>query len=540
MAKPTLYTKEIIDRYSREGYWRSTTISDYWEQNARLYPDREAMVDSRVRLSWSQAKVWIDRLALGFLEMGLKKDDVVVIQLPNCAELACLRVACERAGLLHVPVVRVFRHAEMEHILKSSEAKAVVIPWIYKGFNHFEMIQELKPALPELNHILIWGNEHPQSSISLKEMLSNPVESKYPSDYLSKKKTPWYEFSLIGTTTGTTGKPKLVEQPICALVPKQEEIDSLKMTGNDIVAAMSNAVLGPNVPIYTYAPIVAAKMVMLGLWSVEAALELVQKEKVTILGVVPTQLVELNAYANLKKYDLSSLRIIYCTGSLLPYHLALELEDKLKCPIINVYGAIDYGGMSRPSVMDAREIRLLTVGRPLPGNEVKIVDAEGKEVSEGETGRIAFRGARAAGGYYKDPITTAEKWTSEGWYITGDLGKLDEKGYLHIAGRGDDMIIRGGQNIMPTEVENLLLSHPKVKDAAIIGIPDPIMGERACACIVPKAGLRFSFDEMVSFLKEKRIAPYKLPEKLLIFESLPYVQSIKLDRKQLKALTQQP
>lgn len=540
MAKPTRFTKEMIEKYSGEGFWRSTTISDYWERNARLYPDQEAVVDTSVRLTWSQAKVWIDRLALGFLEMGLKKDEVVVIQLPNCVELVCLRVACERAGLLHVPVVRVFRHAEMEHILKVSEAKVVVIPLNYKGFNYFEMIQELRTSLPLLlEHTVIWGNEYPDGTISIKEMVSQPIETKYPSDYLEKKKMPWYEFSWVGATTGTTGKPKLVEQPICSLLPIQEGIDSLKFTGRDVVAATSNAALGPNVPVYCYAPMLAAKVVMLELWSVEAALKLIQTEKVTVLGVVPTQLVEINAYPDLNKYDLSSLRLIYCTGAQLPYHLASEVEDKLKCPIINVYGAMDYGGMSSPSITDSREIRLLTIGHPLPGNEVKIMDSEDKDLPQGEIGRIAFRGARSSSGYYKDPETTRKKWSDDGWYITGDLGKIDERGYLHITGREDDMIIRGGQNIMPAEVENLLLSHPKIKDVAIVGIPDPLMGERACACIVPKAGQSFSLEEMISFLKEKRISPYKLPERFFLFESLPYVQGLKSDRKQLKILVRQ-
>ncbi len=539
MAKPTRFTKEMVEKYSREGYWRSTTISDYWERNSRLYPNQEAVVDSNVRLTWSQAKVWIDRLALGFLEMGLKKDEVVVIQLPNCVELVCLRVACERAGLLHVPVVRVFRHAEMEHILKVSEAKVVVIPLKYKGFNYFEMIQELSASLPSLERIVIWGNEYPDGTISIKEMISQSIETKYPSDYLEKKKMPWYEFSWVGATTGTTGKPKLVEQPICSLLPIQEGIDSLKFTGRDVVAATSNAALGPNVPVYCYAPMVVAKAVMLELWSVEAALGMIQTEKVTVLGVVPTQLVEINAYPALNRYDLSSLRLIYCTGAQLPYHLACEVEDKLKCPIINVYGAMDYGGMSSPSITDSREIRLLTIGQPLPGNEVKIMDAEGNDLPRGEIGRIAFRGARGSSGYYKDPETTRKKWSDEGWYITGDLGKIDGKGYLLITGREDDMIIRGGQNIMPAEVENLLLSHPKIKDIAIVGMPDSLMGERACACVVTREGQSISLEEMISFLKEKRISPYKLPERLFVLESLPYVQGLKLDRKQLKKLVQQ-
>lgn len=534
MAKPTRYTQEMYDRYTREGYWTNMTISDYWEQNARLYPDKEALVDLKSRLTWAQAKLWIDRLALAFLEIGLRKDDAVVIQLPNCAELVCLRVACERAGLLQVPVIRVFRHSEMEHILKYTEAKAVVIPWKYRDFDYFKMIQELKPQLPFLKHILIRGDEYPSGTTCLKELLSRPVEKNYPPDYLEQKKMPWNEFSLISITTGTTGKPKLVEHPICELLVSQPAVDNI--TREDVMAGMSNAPMGPNLPLYIFVPETGAKMALLEHWSVEEGLRFAEKERATIICLVPTQLAEINAYPNLNKYDLSSLRVIRSAGSILPYHLASEIEDKLGCRVINQYGGADFGTIAATSSSYPREIRLTSVGRPYGGNEVKIIDDKGSEVCRGEVGRICLRGPKTASGYYKDPEATAVKWSSDGWFITGDQGKKDENGFIFVVGRGDDVIIRGGQNIYPGEIENLLLSHPGIKEAAVVGVQDSLMGERACACIVPGTGETFSFEQMIAFLKGKRLAPFKLPEKLLILESLPKVSGLKLDRKRLKAL----
>lgn len=536
MAKPTLYTREMTERYTTRGNWGRLSLSDYWDGNAEKYPQKEAVVDSRTRLTWSQAKLWIDRLALGFLEMGLKKDDAVVVQLPNCVELPCLRVALERAGLLCLPAQRVLRHSEMETILGNTAARAIIIPWRFRDFDYYEMIKELKPSLPSLEFVIIWGEDTPPDGKSLKSMLENPLEGKYPRNFLENKKMPVTEFSLIGITTGTTGKPKFVETPLCALLSSGGEIDYLKLTGDDTIAAMTNAPLGPNAISYYNAPQVAARVVLLEHWSVEEGLKLIEKERVTIAGVVPTQLVEMNAYPDLKKYDLSSLRIIWCTGSMLPHHLAIELEDKLNCKIINLYGAMDFGAMSSSPVDAPRHVRLISVGRPLFGNEAKIIDNSGKELSRGEIGKIAFRGAKGFSGYYKDPELTAQNWTKDGWYITGDLGKIDADGYLFIVGRDKDMIIRGGQNIFPVEIENFLLTHPKIADAAVVGIPDPKMGERTCACIVPKPGQSFSFDEMTAFLKEKKIAPYKLPERLLVFDALPYVSGLKLDRKKLRVI----
>src|SRR3989304_5834806 len=150
MAKASLYTQEMIDKYTRAGYWKNITVSDIWERNARQYPHKEAIVDSRNRLTWAQAKIWIDRLALGLLELGLKRDDVVVIQLPPCVEAILLRLACERAGLLYLPVLRTLRHTEMAHVLGFTEARAIVMPWKYRDFDHLDMVKELKPNLPHL------------------------------------------------------------------------------------------------------------------------------------------------------------------------------------------------------------------------------------------------------------------------------------------------------------------------------------------------------------------------------------------------------
>lgn len=535
MAKPTIYTQEMIEKYTKVGYWEPTTTSDYWEINARQYPDREALVDARVRLTWAQAKVWIDRLALGLLEMGFRRDQVLVIQLANCAELVLLRVACERAGLLCLPVLRTFRHTEMEHVLGYTEAAGVVIPWKYRGFDYYAMVQELKPNLAALKHIFVVGDDVPPGTVSLRRMLENPLEKKYPPDYLEGKKYSALEYSLIGLTTGTTGAPKFVESPICARICDKILFEALKAKSGDTVGALSPAAQGPNAAMYYFGPQAGLRAVLLDHWSVEEGLELIQKERITIPCVVPTQLAEIAAYPHLGKYDLSSVRTFYCTGAALPYAVSVDIEAKLGKPIAQTYGSVDFGPISMVFMDDPREVRLLTVGRPYYGNEIKLVDGSGQGVGQDQVGEIVVRGPTGASGFFKDPEATARTWTKDGWFRTGDLGKWDKQGYLTIAGREKDMIIRGGQNIYPQEVENLLLAHPGVADAAIVSIPDAIMGERACACLVPKPDQTIAFEEMVSFLKTKKIAAYKLPEKLVLLDSLPYVGGLKLDRKSLRA-----
>jgi non-ribosomal peptide synthetase component E (peptide arylation enzyme) len=203
--------------------------------------------------------------------------------------------------------------------------------------------------------------------------------------------------------------------------------------------------------------------------------------------------------------------------------VAVEAEERMGCPIIQGYGAVDFGTGSTTVLGDPREVRLLTAGEPMPGCEIRLLDDEGLEVPRGEVGEIMLSGPVGASGYYRDLETTWQVWTRDGWYRTGDKGKINEQGKLMILGRKKDMIIRGGQNIYPAEIENLLLGHPKVLGVAVVGMPDPVMGERACAYVATRESQEFTFDEMISFLKEKNMAPYKLPERLELIESIPMV-----------------
>jgi non-ribosomal peptide synthetase component E (peptide arylation enzyme) len=212
----------------------------------------------------------------------------------------------------------------------------------------------------------------------------------------------------------------------------------------------------------------------------------------------------------------------------------LEAEKKLPGVVINGFGSVDSGAQFINSPHAPLDVRLLTVGQPLAGNKVRILDENGHEAARGEVGELYLGGSLVSSGYYRDPEGTWQVWTKDGWFKTGDLGKLDEEGNLIIAGRKKDMIIRGGQNIYPVEIENLLQAHPKVADVAIVAMPDPIMGEKACAYVVPKWGQTFTFDEMVSYMKSKNIVAYKLPERLEVVESLPVVGDQKIDKKLLR------
>ncbi|MDZ4247146.1 MAG: class I adenylate-forming enzyme family protein, partial [Dehalococcoidia bacterium] len=460
MGIPTLYTRELYESYTRQGYWTEQAIADLWDINGQRFPDREAVVDSGTRLTWSEGVTWINRMALGLLELGLKKDELVILQLPNSVELVLLRVACEKAGLLGLPALRTFRHTEMEHIIEHSRAAAVVVLPEFRGFNYREMYRDIQPKFPFMKHIIYAGVNPPADSLSIKNMVGSPLESKYPGDYLASKKTPWNEFSLVLHTSGTTGLPRLSEYPVCSNVYLgRATAERLGLTPDDIVFTISPAGLGPSMPCHLAAPVAGSKIVMQEHFTAGEALKVIEKEKVTVLGAVPAQLAMLSAVLAVKKYDTSSLKVIRVTGSPLAYHVGKEAEERLGAPIIQSYGSVDFSGVGSGLPQESMDARLLTAGYPNPGNEIKLVDEAGNEVPEGEVGEILGRGPTAVSGYYKDKEDTGKTW-EDGWCHMGDLGKFDSAGRLMVVGRKKEMIIRGGQNIYPAEIEALPVTHP--------------------------------------------------------------------------------
>ncbi len=536
MTRPIRYTQEMMAEYLSKGYWETTTWPEVWDRNARDFPDREALADSRMRLTWLEAKKLIGRLAIGLLHMGFKRDDVLALQLPNSVEVCLLRIACEKAGILCLPVLPVLRQRELEYILKTVEATGVVIPREYRKFDHFQMVREMRPRLPNLKHVFITGDQVPEGTISVAQMLAHPWETEYPPDYLVGKGVPSTEVSWISHTSGSTGFIKFVEIAASARMNLcRAFLKAWNITGDDIVAALSPHTGGPNIISYWSAALVGAKLVLMETFEAEAALQLLEKEKVTAFGFVPTLLTLMLNHPNFSRYDLSSVRLWVCAGGAPPYDLATRIEREIGGRVVQIYGAVDWGAGVCSWLDSPQEERLLTAGKPIPDHEIKFLDDNGHEVPPGEVGEIMLRGPAGVGGYYKNPEATWQVWTEDGWYKPVDLARLDERGNVVLSGRKKDMIKRGGENIYPVEIESMLETHPLVHSVAIVKMPDPVMGEKACACVVPQAGEEFSFEEMVSFLRSKGIAMFKLPERLETMQSLPLVAGVqKVDKKVLE------
>ncbi|GAB6174437.1 medium-chain fatty-acid--CoA ligase [Paradesulfitobacterium aromaticivorans] len=538
--KPVRYSEEQVEDYRAKGYWTDEVFADFWERNAREYPDKEALLDSKgSRLTWAQAKEQTDRVALKFIEWGIPQDARVVIQLPNCVEGFVARVACEKAGVISMTLMHTLRHKELLEIIGLIEATTIVIPYIYKNFNYYEMIKEIQESLPLLKNIIVIGSDVPEGALPFENIVNEPLEEKYPLDLLVSRRLNPTHVGFLTTTTGTTGVPKVVEQTMAArLWSTKSHVKNWRLGPDDVVCAVAPAAgAAGGTPTYFCAPQVAAKIALLYEYTAQKALEFFEQEKVTIPCVVPAQLAQMIQELP-KSHNLKSIRAVRCSGGYLSPTLAEEVERLLAGPILSTYGSQDTGSISGISATDSAEKRRSTVGRPLPGNEIKLVDDDGNRVPQGEVGQLYFRGPQNSSGYYRDPEKTfSEAYDAEGWASPGDLVKIDDDGFIMIAGRKKDIIIRGGQNIYPGEIENALMSHPKVSNVAVVAMPDRIMGEKACVFVIPAERQDpLTFEEMVDYLKTKKLANYKLPERLEIVETFPLASESKINKKGLREI----
>jgi len=531
----TPFPQEFIRKYVEQGYWPELTFGEVLDNTIRTYPGKEALVDEKSRVSWLQLGIYVERIALKFLELGIKKGDTVIVQLPNWAEFVYLYLALCRIGAVAVMALPHHRHSEVKYLAQLTNSVALIIPSSYKSFDYIKMAEEIKEELPCLKYVITAGGEGSEGIPSLNEMMEERIEDKYPQGYLKRFSPQPRDVAVILTTGGTTAEPKGVPRTHNDyLCNTRYFTQALGRTDESILLIPTpiahNAALlcGVNISVLT-----GCKMVLITKTGPEDILNAFEQEKITTTVLVPTQAWALVNCPTLNRYKLDSLENIASGGQNVPPELVRAMMDKIGCKVINVFGMAE-GPCSCTRLEDPVDIVCNTVGRPIcPGDEFKIVDDDGKELPPEEEGELIARGPCIFRGYFKAHEENKKAFTPEGFHLTGDLGSFDKNGNLRITGRKKDMIIRGGENISPAEIEQLLLSHPRIENVAVIGMPDPKFGERVCAYIKLKGG-NISLEEVVSFLKDRKIASFKLPERIEIIEEFPLTNVGKVSKKELK------
>ena len=500
-----------------------TTVGSLLLANLRDNPDKEALVFRDQRLTYRQLGEKVDRLAEAFTRLGIKKGDKVAVDLPNWPEFVFCYFAITRIGAVMVMVNTRYRSSEVRHILRDSDSIAVVVPVEFDSFRYLPMMRELRPELPLLRHVIAVG-ECSDSDDALR--FDRLLEDSSGNPVVEAQIDPVEDLALIMYTSGTTGTPKGAMITHFNLV-KNSEVNSVpyEFTPDDVFLVLVPASHIIGLFCLTSVFLSHAKVILVDVFKAEPVLQIIERERVTVQHAVPT--IFTLELANAAKYDISSLRTGMMAGASCPPELLRRLIG-LGFQVHVGFGMTETaGGLMNTTFSDDLEARTQTVGKPVEGVEVKFVDDNRRELPPGQPGEMAIRSYGRMKGYYKNPQATEAAIDAEGWFYTGDLGYLDERGYVRIVGRKKEMIIRGGFNIYPAEVEGLLYTHPKVLEVAIVGVPDSVLGEKSCACIRPRDGAELTEEEVKEFCRGK-LADFKVPDYVRFMESFPLTPTGKI------------
>ena len=530
------FTPELIREYTEKGYWGRQTVAERFDQTVEAHPDKLAIIDSQGRTTFRELALMANRLALGLAEAGVRPGERVAAQLPNRAEALAVVLALARIGAPIAPAVHYYRAAEMEHIVKHSEAAAAIIPGRFDGHDYVKMMESIRPRLPLLRHVFVMYGESPAGTISLAEILQSRLEDRYPPDHLAPFRPDANDVMVLNYSSGSEAAPKAPMMTHNILLLGSWRTQNLGMTQNDVALAIAPLYHGFGLVLAGLAACVChgATLVLMDRFIPEDALALVQQEGANLVFAVPPQIVSLLA-ADLSRYDLSSLRALVTAGAAVAPEVIRQVKERMGCTYINMWGSTE-GGSLMCRLDDPPKIIATTVGRPAhPSIEFRVMAEDGvTEAPRGEIGEIGIRGPTVFAGYFQDPERTAAAFNPEGFFLTGDLGYVGEDGNMRLVGRKKEMINRGGEQISPREIEELLLGHPGIAEVAMVAMPDPRLGERACAYVVPRNGAQISLSDLVSFLRARGLATFKLPERLEVVPSLPMTPSGKVRKNLLR------
>ncbi len=542
--QPTSPSQAAANHSRWSDQWLGKLLVDFVDGHAETSPDKSAIVSDSGNLSYGDLRAQTRNLAAAFIDLGVDGGDVVAIQAPSWPELVVCHFALDRIGAIFLPLNEGFRDTELQHLLTLSAARIFIYPAMYRGFDYRALTNRLRPALPDLRqHVVLRGSPE-GNELGFDALVQGDARITKERLAAVAGRRPASSSPLhIMASSGTTAMPRCTiycdDATSYKLVRQYGEF-GCHLRADDIAAAIapvSTGATGYSFPVL--APLLhGGTSVLLEHWNGQApekALALMAEHRCSYAVMMPTQLIKLLSVPDIEAYDLSALRFISNAGAKLPEAVAAEAERRFGCVIQTMYGASDAGVATMTSIDDPAQNRR-TAGRPAPGQQLRVIDDSGREVAANEDGEVCWRGPNQSLGYLNDPEESATVWDAEGWYHSGDIGVVDDDGYLTIVGRKKDMIIRGGHNINPGQIEEVLMRHAKIADAVVIPIQHDVLGEIACAVVVG-ASLKDppGLDELNQFILAAGLAVWCQPERLLVIDDLPRNAGGKVDKRALAA-----
>ena len=517
------FPADFAARYRQKGYWEDRSLTAALEEAFCAFAERTAIVAPPARISYRELAQGAERLALHLFQLGIKPQDRVVMQLPNVPEFVYLYFALQKVGAIPVMALPPHRYREIRHFVEVTDAVAYAFPDRLGDFRFAPLAEKIQKECPSLRFPLMVGTELPPGFYSLRTLLEE--RSRLSREILDHIEIDPMDPAVFQLSGGTTGVPKLIPRThndylcnsklaaaVVGVRPDDALLIALPMAHNMPLAC-------PGLQGYL---LQGARCVLSTSTQPKDVFPMIERERITHLAVVPALLIKWINDPLIGKYDLSSVRVIQSGGQRLQPEVRRRTEELIPSARVQENFGMAEGLLTFVRLDDPEEVRMETVGRPVcPDDEVKLVDDEGREVPDGDVGELACRGPYTLRGYYRAPEHNARVFTSDGFYLTGDLMRRHPSGNYMVEGRKKDLINRGGEKISAEEIENLILAHPAVQNVACVPMPDPVLGERTCAFIIPSPGATITLEELVGFLMEVEIAKYKLPERVELVDEFP-------------------
>ncbi|TDD77933.1 (2,3-dihydroxybenzoyl)adenylate synthase [Actinomadura rubrisoli] len=522
---------EAAARYRAAGYWRGETFGALLTRLAAAHGDRVAVVDGARSWTYAELSARASRLAAGLRDLGIAPRDRVIVQLPNAAEFLETAFALFRLGAIPVFTLPAHRSSEIVHLARHCAAVAYVVADEHAGFDYRTLAREVVARAPGVRHVLVAGDAGEFTPL-------DGVRAPEPADLPGADPADVALFQLSG---GTTGTPKMIPRThddylysirasaeICGLTPRTVYLAALP-------AAHNFPMSSPGVFGVLHA---GGRVVMAAQPAPSTAFPLIEAERVTLTALVPPLALLWMETARTTRHDLSSLEVLQVGGARLGNEAAARVPGALGCDLQQVYGMAE-GLVCYTRAGDPQEYRLTTQGRPIsPDDEIRVVGPDGREVPPGAPGELLTRGPYTIRGYYRAGEHNAAAFTPDGFYRTGDVVSRLPSGHLVVEGREKDQINRGGEKIAAEEVENHLLAHPAVRDAAVVAVPDRFLGERTCAVVVPRAAAAGAAAPDAAALREhlrsRGLAPFKIPDRFEIVTRFPVTGVGKISKRELR------
>ncbi|WP_261379520.1 AMP-binding protein [Rhodococcus rhodochrous] len=512
------------------GDWDGAFIDDYLATAAAAVPHRMALAEPTRSLTFAEFDAAVNVLASALQAHGIAPGDVVSWQLPNWIEACVVHLAAIRIGAVSNPIIPIYRQTETAFILRQSASKIVFVPSVFRNFDYAAMACEIARELDEAPTVVVVGEGSPAGGIRYDDFVEGAEKpnrvNRSPDDVV-----------LLLYTSGTTSDPKGAMHSHNTLNYENRSIaDLLELSESDVifmpspVGHITGILYGIQLP-----PMLRSGVALLDVWSPQAGMRLIDEHRCTTTVAATPFLHGIVHDPSGSSHDLSSMRNFLCGGADVPPDLVIEATDTLDALVARVYGSTEFPTASAGKRNDPLTKRATTDGRAIKSAEIRIVDDDMQDVTPGVPGEVLLRGPEMFLGYLDNRLNDSA-FTADGWFRSGDLGRLDTEGYLEIVGRKKDIIIRGGENLSAKEVEDHLFAHPMIADVAVVGSPDPVLGERVCAIVVPEPEVEIELEHLTGWLIERNIARQKLPESLIVVDELPRTASGKIQKFKLREL----